>query len=368
MKPIGLYIHIPFCKGKCPYCDFYSVTPHGSIIEDYTAEVCRRLRAEKRAFDTVYFGGGTPSLLGAENICRILDAVNAADGCEMTLECNPSDTGGKGSNFDFGAVAKAGINRISMGLQSSSDAERRFLGRRAGADDAERAVERAHAAGIENISLDLMLGLEGQSCESVGRSIGFCRRLGAKHLSAYLLKLEQGTPLYTRRDELHLPDEDETAQLYLFTVSEAAENGFLQYEISNFSLPGCESRHNLKYWCCEEYLGVGAAAHSFVDGRRFYNERSIAAFLEHEPPVEDGSGGDEEEFIMLALRLTEGVSAERFAERYGKALPREFAEKAEFFASKGLMTVSDGQFSLTPQGFLLSNSVIFELIDTLAAE
>ena len=227
MKPIGLYIHIPFCKGKCPYCDFYSVTPHGSVIEDYTAEVCRRLSAETRIFDTVYFGGGTPSLLGAENICRILGSVNAADGCEMTLECNPSDTGGRGSNFDFRAVADAGIDRISMGLQSSSDSERRFLGRRAGADDAERAVERANAAGIDNISLDLMLGLAGQSTESVGRSIEFCRRLGAKHLSAYLLKLEQGTPLYTRRNELHLPDEDETAELYLFTVSEAAKNGFL---------------------------------------------------------------------------------------------------------------------------------------------
>ena len=197
MKPIGLYIHIPFCKGKCPYCDFYSVTPHGSVIEDYTAEVCRRLSAETRIFDTVYFGGGTPSLLGAENICRILGSVNAADGCEMTLECNPSDTGGRDSNFDFKAVADAGIDRISMGLQSSSDSERRFLGRRAGADDAERAVERANAAGIDNISLDLMLGLAGQSTESVGRSIEFCRRLGAKHLSAYLLKLEQVTPAET---------------------------------------------------------------------------------------------------------------------------------------------------------------------------
>ncbi len=368
MKPIGLYIHIPFCKGKCPYCDFYSVTPHGSFIEDYTAEVCRRLSAETRIFDTVYFGGGTPSLLGAENICRILGSVNAADGCEMTLECNPSDTGGRDSNFDFKAVADAGIDRISMGLQSSSDSERRFLGRRAGADDAERAVERANAAGIDNISLDLMLGLAGQSTESVGRSIEFCRRLGAKHLSAYLLKLEQGTPLYTQRNELHLPDEDETAELYLFTVSEAAKNGFLQYEISNFSLPGYESRHNLKYWRCEEYLGVGAAAHSFVGGKRFYNERSIADFLEGKPPVNDGDGGDEEEFVMLALRLTEGLSGERFAERYGHMLPREFDKKAAFFASKGLMTVGGERYSLTPQGFLLSNSIIFELIDTLEAE
>lgn len=367
MKPVGLYIHIPFCKGKCPYCDFYSVTPKGNIIEEYTDELCRRLSTEKREFDTVYFGGGTPSLLGADNISRIIEKIKTADDCEITLECNPSDTGGVTSNFDFAAVKKAGVNRISMGLQSASDDERRFLGRRAGADDAERAAEKAKKAGIDNLSLDLMLGLRGQNAESVARSIDFCTRLGAKHLSAYLLKLEQGTPLYTRKDTLELPDEDEVADLYLFTVSQAEKNGFFQYEISNFAQKGFESRHNIKYWRCEEYLGLGAAAHSFIDGKRYYNERSIADFLAGKEPIYDGEGGDREEYIMLALRLTEGLSEKSFCEKYSQELPAEFYEKARFFRSKGLMNYRNGSFSLTPQGFLLSNRIIFELIEALGA-
>lgn len=367
MKPIGLYIHIPFCKGKCPYCDFYSITPTDGIIDSYTNALHRKLQSEKRAFDTVYFGGGTPSLLGADNICKIIRCVDTTPDCEITLECNPSDAGGKTSFFDFKSVAEAGINRISMGLQSASDSERRFLGRRAGADDAERAVERAHSAGIENISLDLMLGIEGQSNESIANSIDFCRRLGAKHLSMYMLKLEQGTPLYTRKSELHLPNDDETADMYLFAVSQTEKNGYFQYEISNFSEKGFESRHNLKYWRCEEYLGVGAAAHSFVGGKRFFYERSTQGFIDGNTPVEDGSGGDEEEYVMLALRLTEGLRENSFYEKYSHSLPEAFKKKADYFQKHGLMRNADGRFSLTVQGFLLSNQIIFELIDTLRA-
>lgn len=367
MKPIGLYIHIPFCKGKCPYCDFYSLTPRGNIINEYTDELCRRLSAQKREFDTVYFGGGTPSLLGEDNISRIMEKIGTAPSCEITLECNPSDTGGKDSSFDFGLIKKAGINRISMGLQSASDEERRFLGRRAGADDAQRAVEKAKKAGIDNISLDLMLGLEGQNAESVARSIEFCTRLGARHLSAYLLKLEQGTPLYTQKNSLRLPDEDEVADLYLFAVSQAEKNGFFQYEISNFSQKGYESKHNLKYWQCEEYLGLGAAAHSFVDGKRYYYERDIDYFLGGGEPTYDGEGGDREEYIMLSLRLTRGLNESDYFEKYSQVLPKAFHEKAEFFKTKGLMNNTNGVFSLTPKGFLLSNRIIFELIETLGA-
>lgn len=367
LKPIGLYIHIPFCKGKCPYCDFYSLTPRGNIINEYTDELCRRLSAQKREFDTVYFGGGTPSLLGEDNISRIMEKIGTAPSCEITLECNPSDTGGKDSSFDFGLIKKAGINRISMGLQSASDEERRFLGRRAGADDAQRAVEKAKKAGIDNISLDLMLGLEGQNAESVARSIEFCTRLGARHLSAYLLKLEQGTPLYTQKNSLRLPDEDEVADLYLFAVSQAEKNGFFQYEISNFSQKGYESKHNLKYWQCEEYLGLGAAAHSFVDGKRYYYERDIDYFLGGGEPTYDGEGGDREEYIMLSLRLTRGLNESDYFGKYHQVLPKAFHEKAEFFKTKGLMNNTNGVFSLTPKGFLLSNRIIFELIETLGA-
>ena len=365
MQPIGLYLHIPFCKGKCPYCDFYSVTPKDGIIDDYTEALCRKIERENRIFDTVYFGGGTPSLLGSERIAKIMSVINRTKNCEATLECNPSDTGGINSDFDFYAVKSSGINRISMGLQSANDEERRFLGRRSGADDAARAVKRAQSAGIENISLDLMLGIEGQTRDKLSDSINFCASLGVKHISAYILKLEQGTPLYRRRDSLSLPSEDETCDLYLFAAEKLAENGFFQYEISNFSVPGSESRHNLKYWHCEEYLGIGAAAHSFVDGKRFFYERSIDSFINGNPPIDDGTGGDREEYIMLALRLTEGLIFKKFESRFGSSIPEGFVRKAADFEKHGLTRVNKSSVSLTPEGFLLSNSIIFELLEKI---
>ena len=214
-----------------------------------------------------------------------------------------------------------------MGLQSAVDIERKALGRRGGCDDIKRAIERAKKAGIDNISLDLMLGIPNQTEESLKKSIEFCEKSGAKHVSAYILKIEESTPFYRIKDSLALPDEDETCDLYLYAVSELEKSGFYQYEISNFSQEGFESRHNLKYWHCEEYLGIGASAHSFVDGKRFYYERSIDSFISGQPPVNDGFGGDEEEYIMLALRLSEGLIFEEFesdsANRCRKALFRE---------------------------------------------
>lgn len=366
--PIGLYLHIPFCKGKCPYCDFYSFYPDESTVDAYTDALCREISKTGRCFDTVYFGGGTPSLLGAERVSRILGLVTVTENAEITLECNPSDTGSADSGFDFAAVAAAGVNRISMGLQSAVNSERRALGRRAGREDVERAVDRISAAGINNVSLDLMLGIPGQTAESLEESIEFCAGSGASHISAYILKIEEGTPFYRKKDELVLPDEDETCELYLQTVRSLREKGFAQYEISNFAKPGFESRHNLKYWNCEEYLGIGAAAHSFVDGRRFFYSRSAASFINGVPPVDDGNGGDPEEYIMLALRLTEGLSEEKYVSKFGKELPDSFRKKSGFFAGKGLMKTEKGCYSLTEEGFLLSNSVICELIEALEKE
>ena len=281
----------------------------------------------------------------------------------MTLECNPSDTGGINSVFDFGKVAESGINRISLGLQSADNGERKALGRRGGCEDVERAIAKAKAAGIENISLDLMLGIPGQTKESLEKSINFCKSAGATHVSAYILKIEEGTFFYKKRDSLILPDEDETCDLYMFAVDKLRENGYKQYEISNFSLDGFESRHNLKYWHCEEYLGIGAAAHSFVDGKRFYYGRSIDDFVASKPPADDGDGGSEEEYIMLALRLTEGVVFEKYKDRFSKAFPEIIIEKAKLLESHGLVRLSDEAISLTPEGFLLSNSIIAELLD-----
>ncbi len=361
-KPIGLYLHIPFCKGKCPYCDFYSVAPQKGVTDSYVAAVCRKLDEENRIYDTVYFGGGTPSLLGAENIALILSHIKRTPDCEVTLECNPSDTGGVNTAFDFEKAAKGGVNRISLGLQSADNGERKALGRRGGCEDVERAIARAKAAGIDNISLDLMLGIPNQTKESLLKSVEFCKNSGATHVSAYILKIEEGTFFHKKKDSLILPDEDETSELYLAAVSALEYAGFMQYEISNFSKRGFESRHNLKYWRCEEYLGIGAAAHSFADGKRFYYERSIDGFISGKPPVDDGDGGGEEEYVMLALRLTEGLIFEKYAERYGKTLPESVIKKAEFLQKHGLVTVDGEKIALTKQGFLLSNAVICELL------
>ncbi len=362
MKPIGLYLHIPFCNGKCPYCDFYSLTPSGNIISEYTNAICREIDKTDRIFDTVYFGGGTPSQLGSDNIAEIMKHINRTPDCEVTLECNPSDTGRKNSAFDFAKVAASGINRISMGLQSANNNERASLGRKSGCKEVETSINRIHSAGINNISLDLMLGIPNQTAESLENSISFCKNSEAKHVSAYMLKIEEGTPFFKKKNLLELPDEDKTCDFYLQTISSLSEYGFGQYEISNFALPGFESRHNLKYWHCEEYLGIGASAHSFVDGRRFYYERSIDKFIKGIPPVDDGTGGDEEEYIMLNLRLSEGLNFKKFKNRFGHPVSDKLIKKATELKKYGLLTVDENRISLTVNGFLVSNSVISNLL------
>ncbi len=362
-KPIGLYIHIPFCKGKCPYCDFYSVTPSGNTVDGYVDAICKKADEENRVYDTVYFGGGTPSLIGAHRIARILSHINRTADCEVTLECNPSDTGSENSDFDFSLVAKSGVNRISMGLQSADNGERKVLGRRGGCEDVERAIARAKNAGINNISLDLMLGIPNQTEESLKKSIEFCKTSGANHVSAYILKIEEGTHFYKIKNILSLPDEDETCDLYLSAVSELEKAGFHQYEISNFSKEGFESRHNLKYWRCEEYLGLGAAAHSFIDGKRFYYERSIKDFINGALPVDDGLAGDEAEYLMLTLRLTEGLIFENYKKRFGRPVSENLIKKAKELEKHGLLNVNSTGISLTVNGFLVSNSIICSLTE-----
>ncbi len=362
MKPIGLYIHIPFCNGKCPYCDFYSVSPDSKTVADYVDAMCREIDNSDGIYDTVYFGGGTPSLIGAENIAKIMSHIRRTADCEATLECNPSDTGSVNSQFDFETVAKSGINRISMGLQSSDNSERAALGRRGGCDDVERAIKKAKAAGITNISLDLMLGIPNQTTKSLRESIRFCKEMNAEHISAYILKIEEDTPFYQRKNSLVLPDEDETCDLYLYAVAELEKAGYYQYEISNFSHKEFESKHNLKYWHCEEYLGLGASAHSFVNGKRFYYERSIDGFIGGASPVDDGDGGGEEEYIMLALRLTEGLVFDEFQKRFGHPISDSTIKKAKELKKHGFVAVTDKAVSITPKGFLVSNSIISSII------
>lgn len=339
----GLYFHIPFCKNRCPYCDFFSNKYCNTEAEEYCDSLIKKIMDYDGEFDTVYFGGGTPSIIKPRLIGEVLSAArrqfDIAPDSEITIECNPREDLAEA----FGLYRSYGINRVSIGMQSAVDTERFALGRSAGKKEVERAVCDARAAGIENISLDLMLGIPNQSLESLDESLAFIEKMRVRHVSAYMLKIEKGTRFYEMRERLALPDEDEVSEMYLKTASVLGTLGLAQYEISNFAAPGYESRHNLKYWRLAPYLGIGKSAHSFWRGRRFYYDADFNL-------VDDGEGGTDSEKIMLGLRLAEGVE---------KALVKKPYEQ---FVKMGLMREDETHIALTPRGMLVSNVIINELI------
>ena len=332
MEPIGLYLHVPFCASRCPYCDFFTQKPVGDALTVYAETMKTELRDARdkqiRA-DSVYFGGGTPSVLPGDLFAELLDTVRdcftVTDDAEITVECNPSSD----LEHFLPAAADAGVNRVSLGMQSAVDAERRKLGRLADRKRVEEALSIARSCGIENLSLDVMLGVPGQTRRSLEETLAFVVDSGVTHVSALV------------RD------------LYLQTIETLETAGLRQYEISNFARPGFESRHNLKYWHCEEYLGFGPSAHSFFRGERFYRKPDWDAFAAGEPVVPDGSGGSFEERLMLALRLTEGYRGE---------IPAALREKASAPVLRPYVEVGDDFLRLTKEGFLVSNTVIAELL------
>lgn len=339
----GLYFHIPFCKSKCPYCDFYSVKFDEASAQQYVQEICDEIKQYQGIFDTAYFGGGTPSILPPELIGKILDCARAqfeiSDDAEITVECNPS----KDLSEDFKKYASYGVNRISVGMQSAVDSERFALGRVAGRNEVERTINYARQSGIENISLDLMLGTPKQTIESLDYSFDFIKSVGVPHVSAYMLKIEEGTKFFQMRDRLVLPDDDTVGEMYLKTVDTLASFGIKQYEISNFAVPGFESRHNTKYWTLTPYLGIGKSAHSFWGGKRFFYD------IEWNK-IDDGTGGDKEEQIMLGLRLAKGIDK--------SLVDRDFAE----FVKMGYVADLGERIALTPKGMLVSNTIINYII------
>ncbi len=339
----GLYIHIPFCKNKCPYCDFYSKKYCESEAADYCGSLVNQMKTFDGGFDTVYFGGGTPSIIPEELIGKLLyEAENhfeIASDSEITIECNPS----KDLSESFKKYKSYGINRVSLGMQSAVDKERFALGRTAGKAQVEKAVFDAKNAGIENISLDLMLGTPKQSLSSLDETFDFIDKMKVCHISAYMLKIEEGTRFFEMKNKLELPSEDEVCEMYLKTVEVLNQLGFPQYEISNFARAGFESRHNLKYWELEPYLGLGKSAHSFWQGKRFFIDESFNI-------IPDGEGGTKEERIMLGLRLSKGINKKLTEKDYQK------------FIDMGYINEKGDNIALTPKGMLVSNSIINELI------
>ncbi len=364
----GIYIHIPFCKSKCPYCDFHSGRCNENVKNEYINALIEEIKTLKRCSDflnnkifetdTLYLGGGTPSVLKGEEIEKIVlaskESFNLCENSEITIECNP------GSPIEelIPYFKKCGVNRVSLGMQSAIDKERRILGRSSDKTRVKDVVSLLKNNGIENISLDVMLGIPEQTIESLKETLDFVIECNIPHISAYILKIEDGTFFDTHRERYSFPDDDTCADLYEFCCDYLEAKGFVHYEISNFSKPGYESKHNIKYWLLENYLGIGTAAHSFIDGKRFYFPADTESFIYGVKPVFDGYGGDAEEYIMLHLRLKQGLNLTELQKLYPDFNIGKIKNKLPPLKKQELIIYENETISLTTKGMLLSNFVI----------
>lgn len=347
---IGLYVHIPFCKQKCGYCDFYSIKYDEDTAKKYCGEIKKRITEFDTKFDTVYFGGGTPSIIG-DGVADILSAVNFSENAEITAECNPDSA----TDLFLQTAVESGVNRLSIGLQSANDDELALLTRPHTADDVKSAVEKARFYGIGNISLDVMIGFHGQTVESLKRTLDFGIGLNVNHISAYLLKVEPQTK-FSNIDDISLND-DEMSMLYEFCCEYLENHGYRQYEISNFAKSGFECRHNLIYWNCADYIGLGPAAHSLYKNKRYHFNRDLTAFLSGDEWICDGVGGDFQEYIMLRLRLADGLRFDELRNR-NITLDDTFMKKCELLQKNGLATIDNNSIKLTRKGLLVQNQVL----------
>lgn len=363
--PLGVYLHVPFCRTRCRYCDFYRVGENAARQSAFLDALRREIDGwgslHGRRVDTVFFGGGTPSLLTpgqlSEVLRRLREVFAIAGGAEITAECNPSDL----SPEKIAGYRAAGLNRLSLGVQSFSDRELRLLGRRHDAERARQCVGWARAAGFDNLSLDLMLAIPGQTEASFTRTIEEAVALEPDHLSVYLLEVHSQSEMdFLRRERPRLfPGEEAQRRRYLRAAERLQAAGFEHYEISNFSRSGRASRHNLKYWRCESYLGLGPAAHSCVDGRRFRHQADLAAYVASPSAIDELSCDLESERVFLGLRLSEGVDEAAVA-RAARLEPRELDDELDRLAP--FLERRDGRVRLTREGRLVSNAVLAELL------
>lgn len=369
-ETLGIYIHVPFCRSKCPYCDFYSLRYTEEGADAYTEAALRAIRLAPQSqltVDSIYFGGGTPVLLGENRLLRLVQAVRerftVAGDCEVTLEANPAVM----TLECLTALRQGGFNRISMGVQSAVDDQLRTLGRLHTSAQAKEAVELCRIAGFDNISVDLMIGTPGQTVDSIRQ---FCDDYcgSVQHVSTYLLKIEEGTPFARRHIETQCPDEDASAQLYEAAVTFLVERRFRQYEISNFAKNGLQSRHNTRYWNSSPYLGIGPAAHSFWENKRYFFPRDLDGFLAADDPWTlwqfDREGGDFFEYAMLRLRLTDGLVFALCKKKYPSVDLTALKQQGAFLQKHGLTVMDEEHIALTTEGFLVSNSAIWKLLES----
>ena len=377
MSKAGIYIHIPFCSGKCFYCDFYSAPASPETMDAYARALCAHIaETEGRPeADTVYFGGGTPSFLGAENLIRILGAVRGAfsldENAQITLEANPGDiclrAGARADETEtLSRLREAGFDRLSFGVQSAHDAELAVLGRRHGFAQAEKAVEAAKKAGFSDISLDLMYALPAQTMDAWLSSVDAILALGPTHISCYALTLSSASRLNTLSDSI--PDEDVQSEMYLSMVERLEKAGFAQYEISNFALPGFFSRHNVKYWTGDPYFAFGPSAHGFTGSVRYAWADDTGAYIRGERRYKEYAAltarDRAEEGLMLPLRMTRGLDLAAYAEE-NVLDARPLAKILDKYVPAGLARRDGSRYALTPKGMFVSDYILAELFGAI---
>lgn len=375
-KKLGLYIHIPFCEKKCSYCDFNSYENNSQLYEAYINAIIWQLNQYKLSLDdyvvdTIYIGGGTPSILPHKLLKKLIKAIK--ESCtiskmvEFTMEVNPAS----GLKKTLKKIKKYGVNRLSIGLQSADDTELSSLGRIHNLSDFETCYNTARQLGFNNISIDLMFSLPNQSLESFRKSLNYVISKNPEHISVYSLKVEENTPFYQIKDTLNLPDEDTDREMYELCVNKLSNDGYEQYEISNFAKAGYQSAHNLKYWNCQEYLGLGSGAHSYFTNKRFSFIPLPSQFIENIKNDEDITedvyqvAPDQRvyEYIMLGFRLNRGIDTTHFSNFYKRDFEDMFKPQLEKYLKSGHIKKSGLNYHLTLDGMSISNYIISDFVD-----
>lgn len=378
MKKLGIYIHIPFCKQKCNYCDFYSIKWNDEAENNYINALLNEIKSYKNKLngeyivDSIFFGGGTPTIIKSENLLKILDGIkNIAkvdSQCEISMEANPNTL----TDENLKAYKDMGINRLSIGIQSLNDEILKKIGRIHNSSQALEAIDRARNIGFENINADVMFNIPGQTVNDIQDTLLKIIEKGVKHISFYSLKLEEGTPMFVmeKNRKITMPDEEVERKMYYAGRSVMEDNNLIQYEISNFAVKGYECRHNLRYWNQEEYIGFGPSAHSFLNSIRYSNPSDLKFYCEKsdadsfERVIQEELSEDDLMFenIMLKLRLTVGISINEFNQRFKADFNEMYKLQIKYLLKYDLIEYVNNNIRLTKKGMDVSNAVIEEFM------
>lgn len=381
-KRLGLYVHVPFCRSKCAYCDFNSTSKCGEeLMSRYVSAVISHMQSYRKGTkeyspDTVFIGGGTPTALPDAELVRLIRGIkknfDLTKRAEFTVEANPATV----TLPRLKQLRRLGVNRLSMGLQSADNNELKAISRLHTRQQFVESFKMAREAKFDNINVDVMFGIPYQTYDSLMKTLNFVTKLGPEHISLYNLKIEPGTPFFENRDAVKevCADEDTEYAMYTAAIEFLASRGYAQYEISNFALPGYKCLHNLKYWNCEEYLGFGVSAHSYFNGNRFAFIQSINKYI---TAVEDINSdiqltSESEqletrermgEYIMLRLRLTDGLDPIKFASKFGVSFESLYGAKIDKYLKNGFMIRNKNGYALSPGGMFVSNYILSDILE-----